>query len=91
MVVLGASGSLIWSLSAEQRRWFRLIGQLLELEDRDLLRLAVLGYDEVARLEIFDGTAGLGFHRHIDDDQVAGCGEFRNRAVGIERARRCCW
>ena len=60
----------------DERRRFGHVGQLLELKDRDLLWFAVFGNRKVARFEIFDRLPGLGFHRDVDDHQVAGTGEL---------------
>ena len=43
--------------------------ELLEIEDGDLLRLAVFGQDEVALLQIFDDLARFILDADVDDDQ----------------------
>ena len=53
--------------------------QVLQIENRDLLRLAVFEQRELFLLQILDRFAALVFYSNVDDDQVR---------VGLKRWRR---
>ena len=69
-----------------ERRQCRSV-QVLQLEHRDLLRLAVFEQCELVLLQIFDRFTALVFYRDVDDDQV-GAGPEGGRLLLLRQQSR---